>query len=204
MEPPFGDNGHLFHLLAKAIMKTLHRVFISCALTCAALGAGAQSMKPGLWEINSKMGSGSGEMEKAMAEAQKQMASMPPEQRRMMADMMAKQGVSVGAGGGSTAIKICVSKEMAERNEVAAHQQGDCKHTPSPRTGNTMKFSFTCSKPPSSGEGQVTFSGSDAYSMKMEMTSSARGKPEKISMDATGIFISADCGTIKPIALPKK
>ena len=202
----FGDNEYLSIFLAKAFMKTLHQVLITGALTCAALGATAQSMKPGLWEINNKMSTSSGEMEKAMAEAQKQMASMPPEQRKMMADMMAKQGVSMGVGGGagSTAIKMCISKEMAERNEVAAHQQGDCTHTTSPRTGNTMKFSFVCTKPPSSGEGLVTFNGSDAYSMKMDMTSTAKGKPEKMSMDATGKFLSADCGNIKPIAMPKK
>ena len=186
-------------------MKKLQYVLITAALTGAALGAAAQSMKPGLWEINNKMSSSSGEMEKAMAEAQKQMASMPPEQKKMMAEMMAKQGVSMGSGGASTSIKICMTKEMAERNEFATHQQqGDCKHTTSPRTGNTMKFSFVCTKPPSSGEGQVTFNGSDAYAMKMDMTSSAHGKPEKMSMDATGKFLSADCGNIKPIALPKK
>lgn len=183
-------------------MKKLHLVWITGALTCAALGAAAQSMKPGLWEISNKMSSGSGEMEKAMAEAQKQMASMPPEQRKMMADMMAKQGISMGSGGAPAAMKMCISKEMAERNEVAAHQQGDCTHTTSPRTGNTMKFSFVCTKPPSSGEGQVTFTGSDAYSMKMDMTSTAKGKPEKMSMDATGKFLSADCGNIKPMSLP--
>ncbi|WP_371816987.1 hypothetical protein [Rhodoferax sp. AJA081-3] len=42
-----------------------------------------------------------------------------------------------------------------------------------------MKFSFVCTKPPSSGEGQVTFTSPDAYSMKMTTTSMVRGKPEK-------------------------
>ena len=183
-------------------MKKLQHVLITAALTGTALGAAAQSMKPGLWEINNKMSTGSGEMEKAMAEAQKQMASMPPEQRKMMA----KQGVnmSMNAGGGTT-MKICMTKEMADRNEFATHQQqGDCKHTSSPRMGNTLKYSFVCTKPPSSGEGQITFNGSDAYAMKMDMTSTVHGKPEKMSMNATGKFLSADCGNIKPITLPKK
>ena len=71
------------------------------ALVTMALVPQAQprTLKPGLWEISNKMQSGSGEMEKAMAAAQKQMAAMPPEQRKMMQDMMAKQGVSLGAGG---------------------------------------------------------------------------------------------------------
>ena len=184
-------------------MNKLHHVLITTALASGAFGAAAQTMKPGLWEINNKMSSSSGEMEKAMAEAQKQLASMPPEQRKMMEDMMAKQGVGMGRGVGSTAVRICMSKDMVERNEVAT-QQGDCQHTNSARTGNTMKFSFVCTQPPSSGEGQVTFMSPEAYAMKMTLNSTANGKPEKMTMDATGKFLSAECGNIKPIAVPKK
>jgi hypothetical protein len=184
-------------------MTKLHRVLFTVALAGGAFCAAAQSMKPGLWEINNKMTSSSGEMEKAMSEAQKQLAGMPPDQRKMMEDMMAKQGVGMGAGAGATAVKICMTQEMVERNEVAT-QQGDCKHTTSPRTGNTMKFSFVCTKPPSSGEGQVTFVSPETYAMKMTLNTTANGKAEKMNVDATGKFISKDCGTIKPLAAPKK
>jgi hypothetical protein len=164
----------------------------------------AQTLKPGLWEINNKMQSGSGQLEQGMAEMQKQMAAMPPEQRKMMQDMMAKQGVSLGAGApGSMVAKICMTKEMAERNEVPA-QQGDCKTTTSPRAGNTMKVSFVCTQPPSSGEGQVTFISPDAYTMKMAMKTTVQGKPETMTMDGGGKWLSADCGSIKPMALPRK
>ncbi len=173
-------------------------------LLLAAPPALAQNLKPGLWEINNKMQSSSGQMEKAMAESQKQMAAMPPEQRKMMQDMMAKQGLSMGPGaGGNMAVKICMTKEMAERNELPA-QQGDCKTTNSPRSGNTMKMSFTCTQPPSSGEGTVTFVSPEAYTMKMTMKSMMQGKPETMTMDGGGKWLSADCGNIKPLAVPKK
>ncbi|MBT9508004.1 DUF3617 domain-containing protein [Rhodoferax sp.] len=184
-------------------MNKLHHVLLAAALASSAFGATAQTMKPGLWEISNKMTSSSGEMEKAMGEAQKQLAGMSPSDRKMMEDMMAKQGVGMGKGAGTTAMKICMTKEMAERNEVAT-QQGDCKHTNSPRAGNTMKFSFVCAKPPSSGEGQVTFVSPEAYAMKMTLNTTANGKPEKMNMDATGKFMSTDCGNIKPISMPKK
>lgn len=185
------------------LMNKLHRVLIIAALAGGTFGAVAQTMKPGLWEINNKMTSSSGEMEKAMSEAQKQLASMPADQRKMMEDMMAKQGVGMGSGAGTTAVKICMTKEMVERNEVAT-QQGDCKHTTSPRAGNTMKFSFVCTKPPSSGEGQVIFVSPEAYTMKMALNTTANGKPEKLNLDATGKFLSAECGNIKPLGTPKK
>ena len=174
------------------------------ALLMAGLPAMAQTLKPGLWEINSKMG-GSAEMDKAMKEMQQQMASMPPAQRQQMQDMLAKQGMSMGAGaGGGISAKICMTKEMAERNEMPQAQQGDCKSTASPRIGNTQKISYVCTQPPSSGEGQISFSSNEAYTMKMVTTSNVKGKPEKMTLDGTGKWLSADCGAVKPFAAPKK
>ena len=182
-------------------MNKLHHVLVAAALASGVMGAAAQTLKPGLWEINNKISSSSGEMGKAMAEAQKDLAGMAPEQRKMMQDMMAKQGVGTGAA--ATVVKMCMTPEMAQRNEVAT-QQGDCKHTTTPRVGNSMKFSFVCAKPPSSGEGLITFVSAEAYTMKMTLNSTAQGKPEKMNMDATARFLSTDCGNIKPLALPKK
>jgi hypothetical protein len=179
--------------------------FLAAFTLAMATGANAQSTKPGLWEINTKMQSSSGEMEKAMANMEKQLASMPPEQRKQMQDMMAKQGVSMGSSsGGGMSMKTCLTKEMAERNELPQQQQGDCKTTQSPRSGNTMKFAYVCTQPPSSGEGVMTFSGDTAYTMKMNTTTTVKGKPEKMSMDSSGKWLSADCGNIKPIIPPKK
>jgi hypothetical protein len=161
-------------------------------------------MKPGLWQISSSMQAGGGEMAHAMAQLKQEMASMAPEERKMMQDMMAKQGVSMGSGGdATTSVKVCMTREMAEHDEIPA-QQGDCKQTISPRSGNTMKFAFTCPNPPSSGEGQVSFASSEAYTMKMVVTTAVEGKPEKVNMDASGKWLSADCGAVKPATMPKK
>lgn len=164
----------------------------------------AQTLKPGLWEISNKMQSASGQMEKAMADMQKQMAAMPPEQRKMMQDMMAKQGMAMNPGaGGAIAVKMCMTREMVERNELPS-QQGDCKTTTSPRVGNTMKLSFVCTQPPSSGEGQVTFVSPEAYTAKMTLKSTVQGKPETMTMDGSGKWLSANCGAVKPMAVPAK
>ena len=165
--------------------------------------AQAENIKPGLWEITNQM-QGNSEQANAMAKMQKEMAQMPPSQRKMMEDMLAKQGVQMGsAPGGGMAIKICMTKEMIDRNEVAS-QQGDCQHTSSPRAGNTMKFSFTCTKPPSTGEGEVTFTSPEAYTTRVSVTSERRGKPEKMEMNTSGRWLGSDCGSVKPIAVPKK
>ena len=183
-------------------MKSRHALAV-LALAALSTGAFAQNMKPGLWEVTSNMKTGSGEMEKARAQMQQQMASMPPEQRKMMEEMMAKQGMKMGAGG-ATSVRMCMTKEMAARNQLPVQNQGTCTTTQSPISGGRMKFSFTCKNPPSSGSGEVSFTGDTAYSMKMKATSTIQGKPQDIDMAATGKWIGADCGNIKPIAVPEK
>ena len=165
-----------------------------------ASAAGAQSLKPGLWEITQQMKSSNPEHERARAQMQQQMAAMSPEQRKMMEDMMARQGMKAGPGGGAgMTTKICMTKEMVERDQLPA-QQGDCRTTHQSRSGNTMKFEMACTQPPSRGEGQVTFSGSDAYTMKMAMTTHGKGKPETMNMEGGGKWLGADCGSAKPPA----
>ncbi|MEO7937770.1 MAG: DUF3617 domain-containing protein [Burkholderiaceae bacterium] len=184
---------------------TLSAATVLCmAAASLSLPAGAQTLQPGLWELNTRMHSESGQMEKAMAEAQKQMAALPPEQRKMMQDMLAKQGVGMGAGGaGNMVIKVCMTPEMLARNEIVT-QDGDCKTEQSPRAGNTMKMAFTCTQPPSSGEGTVTFVSPQAYTTQMTVTSRAGGKPETVKMDSQGRWLAGECGNVKPIAAARK
>ena len=174
------------------------------AAACAAftaVPAAAQTMKPGLWEITNKMG-GSGEMGAKMAAAQEQMqkamASMSPEQRKQMEKMMAQQGVNMAPGtGGGMSTRICVSKDMAARNEAPAQQQGDCKQEQLQRSGNTTKFRYTCSNPPSTGEGEIVVHSPESYTMKMSVTQ--KGQKDRMTMEAQGKFISSDCGSLKPV-----
>jgi len=180
----------------------LHRLLIAIAVTAYAVSASAQDLKPGLWQVTSKMTSASGEMEKAAAEVQQQMASMSPEQRKMMEGMMAKQGVKLGAGGpGEMLTKICMTQEMVERNELPA-QQGNCKNVTQPRSGDTVKMTFVCTDPASSGEGQYTIVSPEVYTTKMVVRTTAQGKPETTNIDASGKWLAADCGNVKPMRAP--
>ncbi|MDI3512477.1 DUF3617 domain-containing protein [Hydrogenophaga bisanensis] len=162
--------------------------------------AHAQSTKPGLWEINQKVG-GNPEMDKAMAEMQQQLASMPPAQRKQMEQMMAAQGVKLGQGGGMS-VQVCVTPEMAAQQEVPVQKEGDCTTKVQSRSGNTMKVAFSCKNPPSSGEGTYVFRGDTGYDMKMLVKTTEGGKPVTTTMEGTGRWLGADCGKVKPITLP--
>jgi hypothetical protein len=168
------------------------------------LPAGAQALKPGLWEVTNKMQSGSGQMESAMAQMQKQMANMPPEQRKMIEEQMAKSGVKMGAAGpaGGMTVQVCMTKEMVERDQMPS-QRADCKTTSQSRAGNTMKLAFACTNPPSSGEGQITFASPESYAMKMAVNTQVEGKTEKVNMEGSGKWLGANCGSVKPLGQPK-
>ncbi|HYH40499.1 MAG TPA: DUF3617 domain-containing protein [Burkholderiales bacterium] len=177
----------------------LHHALAALAAGSFAVSASAQQLKPGLWEITNKMQGGGTSMDKSAPDLQQQMANMPPEQRKAIEAMMAKQGMKMGAGGpGSMSVKTCMTKEMVERNEIPA-QQGDCKTTKQQRSGNTINMAFACTSPPSSGEGQFTIQSPEAYTMKMDVKSTGGGQPRAMRMDASGKWLGADCGNIKPI-----
>ena len=146
---------------------------------------------------------GSGEMDKAMAQMQQQMASMPPEQRKQMEAMLAKQGMSMTSTPGGVLSKMCITKDMVERSQMPVQTQGDCTSTTSNKSTTGMTFKFNCTSPPSSGEGQYTFMGDSAYTMKMKINTPQQGKPVITTMDSSGKWLGADCGTIKPMVMPK-
>jgi hypothetical protein len=182
------------------MMKTRH-VFAAIVAGTFAVGASAQNLKPGLWEVTQNVKGGAGDMSGGMSQMHQQMASMPPHERKMMEDMMAQRGMKMGSGGMST--RTCMTKEMLERNELPT-QKDDCKTTKQQRSGNTMKFSVSCSNPPSSGEGQVTYVSPEAYTMKMNVNTTVSGKPETMSMDTSGKWLGSDCGSIKPMGAPAR
>jgi hypothetical protein len=166
-------------------------------LAVAATPAFAQKMVPGLWEHAMTMKSDSGQTAAAMANMQKQMAGMPPEQRKMVEEMMARQGM--GMGGAPNTVRFCVSPAMAEKPEMPQSDQG-CQQEGMQRSGNTMRFKFRCEGPPlRTGEGEFTLQGDKAFSGRTSYTTTRQGKPESMQMTMSGRFISADCGTIKPV-----
>ena len=170
----------------------MRKTLFAAAVLALALPAGAQTMKPGLWEMSNKMSGG--QMDQAMAEMQKAMAEMSPEQRKQMQAAMAQRGVKMvpGAGGGM-AVQMCLTKEMVERNDVPMDK--GCTTTRNERSGGRMKFAFTCGNPPSSGEGEASFTP-ETYTSRMTMKTAG----DTMTMEGKGRWLKADCGDVKPIA----
>lgn len=169
---------------------------------CAVPMAQAQSVKPGLWEHSWSMKSSSGQMEKAMAQMKAELAKMPADQRKMMEQMMAKQGV--GMSGDVSKVKLCLSPEQARNLDLPAGD-GKCQQTVTQRSSGSIKSTFVCAgPPPSRGEGEMTLKGDTAYTGKSVIDTTIDGKPERMNMEVTGQWLSADCGAIKPIQPGKR
>jgi hypothetical protein len=176
-------------------------LFTAAAVLAFALPAGAQTMKPGLWEMNNKMSGG--QMDHAMAEMQKQLAQMSPEERKQMQAAMAQHGVKMmpGAAGGGMVVQMCMTRDMVERNDVPMEK--GCTSTQQKKSGNRIQYAFSCSNPPSSGEGEVSFTP-ETYTSRSSIKAVVDGKPETMTMQGTGRWLKANCGDVKPMPLPKK
>ncbi|TNF61972.1 MAG: DUF3617 domain-containing protein [Burkholderiales bacterium] len=177
-----------------------HLRLLTLALVALSSGTAlAQTTRPGLWEVTHRV-TGNDAMDSAMAQMQQQMAAMPPEQRKMMEEMMARQGVSLprAGAGGAMGMRVCITPEMAARQEMPRQTEGDCTTQVVSRSGNSMKVRFECRNPPSSGEGTYTFQGDTGYTMQMVMKTVRNGRTESMNLDGQGKWLSADCGAIRP------
>jgi nitrate reductase cytochrome c-type subunit len=181
-------------------------------LTVLAIGAGVLSvpagaaeplMKPGLWETASKpSGAGGAQMQAMMAQVQQHMRNMPAADRARAESMMAKNGVTMDNG--TMTAKICITPEMARRQQLPMTQRGNCNYQVSPPVGKTLNFTLSCSNPNIVSEGSATFSDSTHY-MATSRTTGGMGAPAdgapatSMSLESTGRWLSADCGSIQPV-----
>ena len=182
-------------------MGTTHLVLAALA-AAAASTAGAQTLKPGLWQITHRIEGAGADTSQAMADMRNRMEAMPPEQRKSAQDMLARQGVQMGSGSpGGMTLNVCMTPEMVRRDELPS-QRGDCNSTARARSGNVMRFAFACTNPPSKGEGEVTFMSPEAYLSKVTVTTTVQGQPRQMTSESSGKWLGADCGKVKPIAPP--
>ena len=161
------------------------------ALLVAGL-ANAQQLKPGLWELQTKIRSD---------EMDKRLAAMPAEQRAKVEAMMAQHGMGGGKG-----VQVCMTPEDVQRPPPSGTQErGDCKTEYATRSGNRIPFKTVCTEPPSTAEGEMIFESPEGYSMKLHRTATARtGAPQTMDLDMHAKFVAADCGDVKPHKRPDK
>lgn len=176
--------------------------------TLAALPASAQSIKPGLWEVKSSApltADGKPRVTpEQMALAKDLLAAMPPAQRQQMEAAMAQAGAGdVQLTGDGMSLKQCITKEQAADYSSLIVREGNCTVQRSPLVAGTAKFTMSCTNPAASGSGTVRFQGDTAYALDMTATTNVNGQNLTNRVAATGKWLGADCGAIKPVARAK-
>lgn len=160
------------------------------AVTALALLATAQAQmsKPGLWEYTSNM-----KME-GMPQPQ-----IPPDQLAKMQAM----GIKIpGMGGQPTKVKMCMTKEMVEKNGGTAPQRDPGCHMDNiQKSVGGMKADLVCSGQNFNGTGSVEGTRTDENHGQGHMHFKGTGKggrPIEWTMDSTSTYLGPDCGDVKP------
>ena len=155
--------------------------------------ANAQMLQPGLWEMTTSNMQVDG---KAMPDLQVmlgQLKMLPPEQRAMMEGVLANQGITLGGNG----IRSCLTPEQVKTDDIPLQDpKSGCTQKITERNGNVWKFQFSC--PKAQGAGQAQFLSDREFLTNVNGTFNASGAQQKGSMNTRAVWLSADCGAVKP------
>lgn len=148
----------------------------------------ADVMKPGLWSISVK------------SDAITKMPTLSPEQL----EQMRKMGINMPQmQAGAIVQKLCVTKEMASRNQMPdMHQdQLGCQTKNASRTASGYSADIVCSGPQLKGNGTMKASsaGDGSFRSVNDFKGESQGRPVSHHQESTSTWISAECGDVKPL-----
>ena len=147
----------------------------------------AGQTKPGLWEMTIK------------SDAMKNRPKIPPEQLEKMRQM----GINMPQmQDGSMVTKVCISKEMAERDEPPMQRgESGCETKNYRRSANGFSLEIVCDGPRLKGQGSATgaFFGPERMSSTYDFTGTSQGRPIAHHQESTGRWVAADCGDVQPV-----
>ena len=163
----------------------------------------ADHIRPGLWEQTVDVKSDNAQANAAMAQMKERLAAMTPEQREQMEKAMAGRGINIGSNVSANTLRVCITKEQAERDAPPEHG-GQCSRTDVVRSGNTTRFSFACTSAHTSitGKGVFTQLSDTAYTVTSDADMAMHGTPTHTHTEMAGKFVSSDCGDVKPMVAP--
>lgn len=147
------------------------------------LGALASHGKAGLWEVTTQMDMSS------------MMANVPPEAlARMKAMGMNTSGVQT-----HTTQQCVTAEEVAQDTPPTPRNSQGCAFSNLSHVAGNFTSDLVCNSAEAQGRGHVavTYDSNEHYSGTYSFTGTAQGRPQNISANFSGRWISADCGGMK-------
>jgi hypothetical protein len=177
-------------LVSEADMKFLVQL-TAAALLFNTQPTQAVEMLPGLWEFSSDDVVVDGMQMPGVAEMLQQMKSLPADQKKMMEDMLAAQGVELGASG----VRMCLSEAQVKSRELPFQDDPECTQEITEQTDSVWKFSFDC--PDAKGQGQTRLISERELISTIESDYRVGNQQGSSRMQSRGKWLSEDCGTLK-------
>jgi hypothetical protein len=166
--------------------KTRVWITLSCCLIALAVFAWAQSgRKPGLYEVTSTM--------------TWQQSPMPP-------GMQAPPGSPFGGGPRTT--QVCVTQAQIDKYGGAPPQsRGDCQVSDVVMKPMGMTGVYACTGAMAgNGTYEASWEGDGRYKAKVHftgtMTMRQNTRPIEWTMESSGVYKGADCGSVQPVTMP--
>jgi|SRR5690606_3116015 hypothetical protein len=170
-------------------MPSLYRSLLPFVLCLSPLAASALDIQPGVWEVSSHNMQVGGQAVPGMQEMLGQLQNLPPEQRQMMENMLAEQGIKLGAGG----VQMCLTEAQIKAQEIPLHDpDSGCSNEILERSATLWRFRFTC--PDARGEGETRFVSDKEFTTQVKGTYNGQAS----SMESRARWLGADCGALKP------
>lgn len=152
----------------------------------------AVEMLPGLWEFSSDEIEVNGMQMPGVAEMIEQMEDLPPEQKKMMEDMLAEQGVELGARG----MRICLSEAQVKSRKLPFQDEPGCSQEVTEQTERNWTFTFQCDD--AKGRGETRLISEREVSSLIESEYRVGDQQGISSMKSQGKWVSTDCGSLEP------
>jgi len=173
----------------------MNKTFLAvCLLLPVAQAWSAGQMKPGLWEVTVK------------SDAIKNMPQIPSEQWKKMREM----GIDMPQlRDGGMVTRACITKEMAQRDQPLEMDRPEtgCRSQNFQRSGDSYTADIVCDGPAMKGKGKIkgTLSGAERFTSTYDFKGSVHGQPVDQHHESNGKWMSADCGSVKPMSemMPK-
>jgi hypothetical protein len=178
-----------------------------CVLTLTALAWAQSRPKAGLWEVTTSMSMGGSQMPQGAQMPQN--IQLPPGVKLPPGMQMPQAG---GSSFGGTTTQVCVTQAMVDKyggpSPAPQNRGADCQVTDVVVKDNGMTANISCT-------GQMTGTGtvestwtdggattSSTVHIKGTVQHGSNSMPVDMTMQSKSVFKGADCGNVKPVAMP--
>ena len=153
------------------------------AAVAVPLGALASHGKVGLWEITTHMS------------MPNMSANIPPEAMARMKAM----GMNMPGNQSFTTQHCMTAEEVAQDKPPTPRNNSDCTMANMTHDAHNFTADMTCSTERTQGHGHVSvnFDSDEHYAGTYSFNGTVEGRPQNMTMNFEGRWLSTDCGTVK-------